>query len=107
MAVRKFKPFTPYGTPPADRYDPALDAQVAAGERGLGDYVTDAGIGNRRDLENYGFGVHDAQLGQTRGHEDIGDQRFDVNRGYERTGEDYNRQVSLLQRSYRQLAGSQ
>lgn len=115
-----FKPWKPWEAPPPppDRYDPMLDSQQAAGERGLIDYTQDAGTGNRRDVEDYGFGRSDLQRAQTRGHEDIGDQRFDVGRGYDRTsadlntrqrygGEDYQRNIGLLQRSYRQLGAQQ
>jgi hypothetical protein len=100
MAVKKFKPFTPWGTPPRDRYDPALDATVAAGERGLGDFVTDAGTGNRRDLEDYGFGKGDLERTQQRGLADIGTQR-----GY--ATEDHSRAIQMLQRSYQQLGSQQ
>jgi hypothetical protein len=100
MAVKKFKPFTTWGTPPRDRYDPALDATVAAGERGLGDFVTDAGTGNRRDLEDYGFGKGDLERTQQRGLADIGTQR-----GY--ATEDHSRAIQMLQRSYQQLGSQQ
>lgn len=95
-----FKPYSPWGTPPADRYDPYLDAQLAAGQRGLGDYVTDASTSNRRATEDYGFGVHDAQLGQTRGQQDIATQR-----GY--ATQDHQRAIDMLTRQYTQLGSAQ
>lgn len=88
MAVT-FKPWTPWGTPPADRYDPALDAQLAASQRGFGDLVTDATTGNARDTQDYGFGLGDVQRSQDRGQAD------------------YNRNVGLLTRSYGQLRDRQ
>jgi hypothetical protein len=98
--ITPFKPFTPYGTPPPDRYDPALDATVAAGERGYGDLVTNAATANRRGIEDYGFGVADANRTQDRGLADIGTQR-----GY--ATEDHNRAIQMLTRNYQQLGNRQ
>jgi hypothetical protein len=104
--------------PPADRYDPSLDAQLAASGRGFGDLTVDAGIANQRDLQDYGFARNDLTQAQARGHEDIGNQRFDVNRGFDRgvadigthrhdIHEDYQRNVGLLQRQFRLLGANQ
>jgi hypothetical protein len=99
MAVT-FKPWTPWGTPPADRYDPGLDASLAASQRGYGDLITDASTGNARDTQDYGFGLGDIQRSQDRGLADLGTQRTQGT-------EDYNRNVGLLQRSYQQLGTRQ
>lgn len=96
----KFKPFTPYGTPPPDRYDPALDFQLAAGERGLGDTVTDAATAGRRGVEDYGFQRGDLERTQSRGLEDIGLQK-----GW--AGEDHQRAIDMLTRNYGNLATQQ
>lgn len=118
MATPKFKPWTPYGTPPAGTYDPALDFQVAAGQRGLGDTVTDAATSARRGVEDYGFGVSDLNLQQSRGTADIGTRRDAVNRGFDRSTadigtqrgyatEDHQRAIDALTRSYSRLGDQQ
>jgi hypothetical protein len=118
MATTKFKPWTPYGTPPAGTYDPSLDFQVSAGERGLGDTVTDAATSNRRGIEDYGFGVSDLNLSQSRGTQDIGTQRDAVNRGFDRSSadigtqrgyatEDHQRAIDALTRGYSRLGNQQ
>lgn len=92
MAVRRrFKPFKPYSPPPipSGSYDPALDAQRGAAQRGFGDVRQDVETAQRRGTIDYGL-----QTGQ-----------FDQQAAREQ--QDYTRNTQLLNRSFGQLAGSQ
>jgi hypothetical protein len=54
--ARQFKPWKPYvpPKPPAGSYDPALDAQRAAAQRGLGDLTQDVETAGTRANVDYG-----------------------------------------------------
>jgi hypothetical protein len=86
--------------PPAGSYDPALDAQRSAANRGILDTRQDTELGLGRAGQDYGLGVEDLQRGQTRGTEDL-------DRTQQRGDEDYGRNTQLLQRSFNILAGQQ
>jgi hypothetical protein len=118
MATPRFKPFMPYGVAPAGTYDPSIDQQVAAGQRGLVDLGQDSVLGARRATEDYGFGVSDLNLSQSRGTQDIGTQRDAVNRSFDRSTtdigtqrgyatEDHQRAIDALTRGYSRLGNQQ
>jgi hypothetical protein len=122
MARRPFKPFRPYQPPPppAGSYDPALDAQTGQVGRGLFDLgqdigwdpahgvlgtqplraAEDYGIGRGELLRQQGYGQQDLTTARDRGLADIGTQRQQVT-------DDHTRNLEMLARSYRQLAGRQ
>lgn len=115
--------------PPPGWYDPGLDAQAAAANRGVLDLGQDVQTGNLRDTVDYGLGRDSILRGQTRGLEDLGSQRSqldtgygrnvaDVNQGFDRGSQDlgtartraeqdYQRNVGELTRRYGQLGTSQ
>ena len=84
----------------AYRYDPALDAQLAAVQRGLFDTQQDIQTQGNRLTEDYGIGVANAKQSYDYGIQDLGTART-------RTGEDYQRQLASLQRSYDRLGRQQ
>jgi hypothetical protein len=83
--------FTPYAPPPipAGSYDPALDAQLYAAQRGYGDTAADTGTQRLRTDVDYGLQVED------------------INRAANRGAEDYQTNVGLLSRKYRNIADVQ
>jgi hypothetical protein len=99
---RLFPDFSPYQPPlpPSGSYDPSLDAQRAAAQRGLGDLRQDTALGNTRAAVDYGLGVEDYGRQYGRG-------AADLNLALGRGESDYSRNVGLLQRSYTQLARRQ
>lgn len=131
----KFGTFTPYSPPPlpSGSYDPAIDAQLGAAQRGLGDLVGDYNVNQSRAGVDYGLQQSQLVQQRDRGYQDIAssynrglqDYRTSLSRGNEdnqrtydygtadyntqlsRGGEDYNRSVGLLQRSYQQLQNRQ
>lgn len=97
-----FQPFRPYQPPPVPTgtYDPALEAQLGAANRGYGDLRQDTALAQTRGAEDYGFGLTAADTSLNRGLADIATQR-----GYE--NQDYTRNTDLLARSFQQLARQQ
>ena len=115
-----FKPWTPYqvGLPPTGSYDPSLDAQGYAAQRGLFDLGQDTNTANVRGVVDYGLSQDAINRGQTRGLEDLQFQQGQVDTGYGRNltdlqtsgtrgTEDYQRSLQMLQRSYQQLGNRQ
>jgi hypothetical protein len=86
--------------PPAGSYDPALDAQRAAANRGILDTRQDTELGLSRAGQDYGLGVEDLNRTQTRGTEEL-------DRTQSRGNQDYGRDTQALQRSFNILAGTQ
>lgn len=97
-----FQPFKPYQPPPlpSGSYDPALDAQVGAAGRGIGDLERDTARDDLRDRVDYGEGRDQINQGRDRG-------LADLDRQFGRGTEDLDWQSSMLQRSYSQLANRQ
>jgi hypothetical protein len=81
--ARPLHPYVP-PLPPAGSYDPALDAQRSAANRGILDTRQDTELGLGRAGQDYGLGVEDLQRGQTRGTEDL-------DRTQQRGDQDYGR----------------
>jgi hypothetical protein len=98
----RFKPFKPYQAPPlpSGSYDPALDAQLGAANRGLGDTQADYATQAQRNQIDYGLQQDQINLGKTRGLQDL-------TTGFNRGNQDLDRSVMLLQRSYSQLQNRQ
>lgn len=97
-----FKPWTPYvpPPPPAGSYDPALDAQGYAAQRGLLDLEQDIRTANTRGTVDYGLSRDDITRQRDRGF-------FDLDTARSRGDEDYRRNIEMLQRSYQQLGNRQ
>lgn len=108
-----YKPFTPYAPPPlpSGSYDPALDAQLGAANRGLGDLQGDAATNAQRLQNDYGLQQDQINLGASRGRADYQQQLdrglADYQTSFDRGSQDYQSQVGLLQRSYQQLQNRQ
>lgn len=105
--------FTPYQPPPlpTGSYDPGLDAQAGAANRGYfygtQDYETgqgrrnvDYGLQSGRATEDYNTARQGLMFGLGRTQTDLGTQR-------QRGGEDYMRNVQMLTRNYQRLGTSQ
>jgi hypothetical protein len=105
----KYPRFDPYQPPPppSGSYDPILDAQQAASQRGLGDVRQDTSLAGTRAAVDYGLGVEGLNRSYGRGMEDFTTSRDrgmqDYGQQLGRGEEDYTRNVGLLQRSYQQL----
>lgn len=129
----------PYRTPtapPAGYYDPNIDSQVGAANRGLGDTREDSGTAGRRDTSDYLLNSAGIARGAARGGEDLSRQIAASRLGYDRAGqdltvqegtsmrgfdragsdldqrssrggEDYSSSVQALTRNYSRLGGSQ
>lgn len=126
LPQRRYTPFAAPSRPPAGTYDPALDAQERAAQRGYQDLLADIErqrgydytdtydptIGSIAELTrgrddsllnlNRGLerGVFDLTRSRDRGLQDIGTSRT-------RGEEDYGRSVEELQRNFRILGGQQ
>jgi hypothetical protein len=59
------------GFPPPGTYDPQLDAQLRASERGLRDFIFDTRRSGTRDTIDYGLKREDAAIARTRGRRDL------------------------------------
>ena len=79
-----FEPYTPPPIP-AGSYDPLLDSQLAAAQRGYGDTEADIGTAATRATVDYGLNTDD------------------INRSWGRTQQDYDRSVQMLTRKYTNL----
>lgn len=104
--------------PPPGSYDPALDAQERAANRGLGDLVLDTEKSGSRSLTDYLLGQGDLTRQRGEFGEDVAGQRAGLESSYgrslsdlltERTqaGEDYTRNLAQLQRNYDRLGSAQ
>lgn len=82
------------------QYDPALDAQLRAVQRGLQYTTLDTEKAQNRLYEDYGVGVANARQQAGWGQED-------VQTGRTRLGEDYTRNLAMLDRSYKRLGNQQ
>jgi hypothetical protein len=87
--LQPFSPFTPYGTPPTGSYDPALDAQLGAANRGLFDQGQDTQTQRERLGTDYNL------------------QRGDLITAEDRATQDHQRALDMLTRNYSQLANRQ
>lgn len=106
---RRFDPYSPIV--PAGTYDPALDSQLGAAQRGYGNLQEDAATQSTRTLADLTFGQAQVGQGYDRNVADLTQSRdrglADLGTNRTRGTEDYNRNVQMLQRSYQQLAGRQ
>lgn len=84
-AKRAFTPFAAPTRPPTGTYDPALDSQERAADRGLTDLVGDIGEGGRlrdRAATDYGLGLAEIDRQSRYGNEDLDRQASLVARQY-------------------------
>lgn len=89
-AGKPWTPFTAATKPPPNTYDPNLDAQQRAGNRGLADLLADIGLKGERSSSDYITAQGDLNRRRTEGLADYGRQRDSVNLGYQQLG---NRQA--------------
>lgn len=97
---RKFKAYKPATSPPSGTYDPALDAQEQAGNRGLMDYVQDNNTEETRSTTDYGTALQ--EIARQKQY-----QTEDLDRGVSRATEDYGLESQNLGRRYGLLAEAQ
>lgn len=95
-------PARPWQPPPipSGYYDPALDAQRRAAQRGYVDFQQDVGLAGSRSAEDYGIQTGDIRQQFGRSMQDLG-----LARQYE--GENYGRSTGLLGRQFGILANQQ
>lgn len=91
IGKQRFQGFTPYTAPPlpTGTYDPALDAQLQAAHRGLGDTTQDYETAGQRASADYGL------------------QRQGIITAEQHAQQDYQSQRDSLARSYQTLGGRQ
>jgi hypothetical protein len=116
---RSLKPTTnPIVRPPAGTYDPALDAQMRAAERGFQDLRIDTEQGNERANTNYYQSLGDINQRDTEQSFDFQQQADATDRSFSRSlsdllrdrargGEDYGEAIKGLQRNYQRLGNVQ
>jgi hypothetical protein len=114
MATKKRRGFTPFKAPvnpPPGTYDPAIDAQVRAAQRGYGDLGQDYTVGKTRAQDDY---LTATQNDQTDYRNALGDltqshdrSLSDLLLGRTRGTEDYNTSLTNLDRGYQNLGNAQ
>jgi hypothetical protein len=97
---RKFKGFKPPTAPPPSTYDPVLDQQLRAAQRGYGDLQQDTERDQTRATNDY-------SIAQNRTNEQSGYSLADILRNTGRESQDYQTATGNLNRQYTQLASSQ
>lgn len=97
---RGFTPFHAPTRPPAGTFDPTIDAQVGATNRGLLDLVQDTEKQGGRNFSDYTLGLADVAREQQR-------QTADFDTGLGRANTDYGTNTQLLGRRYTQLGQAQ
>ncbi len=103
QAERKERAFTPFRastSPPPGTYDPALDAQLRAGGRGLFDLEQDTSLMNERELDDYLLGQQELQRQRDEG-------LADLVRARTQSRENYDSDLGALTRNYQRLGNSQ
>lgn len=99
-AARGFTPFQAPTRPPTGTYDPVLDQQERASQRGLGDLVADTNTNRTRAASDYGIGL--GELARQ-----VGYQRSDLNLGMGRATADHGTAIQGIQRDFRNLGTAQ
>lgn len=95
-----FTPFEFPTSPPAGTYDPALDAQLRAANRGYFDLQQDTEQGYQRGSSDYGTSVTEATQNRDR-------SLADTLRARAREGADFTTNTGLLGRKYSQIGTAQ
>jgi hypothetical protein len=83
---RSFAPFRPPSAPPPGTYDPALDAQLRASERGLADVGEDYRTGGTRRFDDFQLGLGDLGRQRDEGLADLLRRRDEIGLSYRRLG---------------------
>lgn len=107
-----------YLRPPPGTYDPNLDAQERASQRGLGDLISDVGQSRERGATDLGLGLTDIGTQRTQLGEDYTGGQAAIERGTGRSladllkareqgTQDYGSNVATLQRNYENLGVAQ
>jgi hypothetical protein len=98
--TRGFMPFQPETSPPPDRYDPALDAQLGNANRGLAYHLDDLATAGERANSQLGIGTESVQRGQGR-------TLADLLREQMQAGQDYRTNTDALGRRFMQQGQGQ
>lgn len=111
--IPRYRPWRPWKPqqPPAGTYDPTIDINLGAAQRGYGDLVTDIDAARARAMTDFLSGREGIALGARRGYQDIDSRQGELETGYGRnltdllTGrrqgvEDYGTRIAGLQRAY-------
>ena len=114
MATRRKKwAFTPYRPPkpPPGSYDPGLDAQRAAAQRGLADTAMDTQLAGTRAMDDYGLQTEQTRRQADWNLEDLERNTSrnlgDIERQQVQTNEDFSRNIAQLTRNYGRLGRQQ
>lgn len=107
-----------FHSPPYLSFDPAIEAERRAAQRGLTDIAQDTRIAGRRAAQDFRTtrrdlridlrrGLSDFRRDLNRGRQDIGFQRQDTRREARRGRQDFRLQLGAINRHFSQLAGQQ
>lgn len=106
---RAFQPYSP--VIPAGTYDPALDSQLGAAQRGYANLQEDAATQSGRALTDFTFGQSQINQGYDRNTFDLTQSRdrglADLGTSRTRGTEDYQRSIQLLAQAYQRKAVQQ
>lgn len=98
--VGGFAPFVPPTMPPPGTYDPSLDAQLGAANRGYGDLQSQTGVDNQRAQDD--FNLQSGHL-----HDLLNNNLADLLTGRNRTHDAYEQGLANLDHNYAQLGDQQ
>lgn len=101
-----FVPYSPPSRPPAELYDPALDANQRATNRGYGDVLTDIGTQDQPGTQRV-QGFADLSIGKDAIDRRTGRSLRDLLASKERAGQDFATGTANRERQYGNLAVSQ
>lgn len=107
-----------FSQPPIGTYDPSIEAQRRATERGLQQTLQDTKTERKRTLQDLQQQLHDLAVNKKRGKQDInrslsrglqdiGTRRSGINLRASRGNEDFQMNLEALARSYDRRAGAQ
>lgn len=107
-----------FRAPPYLSFDPAIEAERRAAQRGLTDISQDSRIAGRRARQDFRTTIRDLNIdrrrgmgelrrGLQRGRQDIRFQRQDTRRAAQRGRQDFGLQLQAINRHFSQLAGQQ
>lgn len=97
----------PYRTPPFLTFDPAIESERRAAQRGLRDTAQDVRRAARRSRRDIHTQLRDIHTEKKRGLQDIGFEKADVRLQRQRGRQDFNLQLDSLTRKYTQLGNTQ
>jgi hypothetical protein len=107
-----------YETPPFMSYDPSIDAEIRANQRGIQDQMQDFATQKKIDRQDYRQSLHDIHQTSHRSRQDIrteanrgergfGEKRTDIRQTRQRGNEDFQTRMTGLFREYGIKASNQ